>query len=826
MSDRKSASRDTAKRSSASRSSAGGRDAQTPERARRDPAAFRTRLTTAWAAALFALLVILFFHEVAVGGRTFVSPDATAPAGFARMGEQSITHDHVYPLWNPYVFLGMPSFASGSYNPYIYPPDWPVAVLQKVLPLPELTWMLLYYVLAGLGVFVLAREWGARAEAALLGGVAFVFAPNLVAVGSHGHGSQLVDSAYLPWMVWLASRWLRRGRLTDLAWLGLVGGFQLLRGHVQICFYTWVAIGVYAAIEWIAGLRGGRAAAVTGRVAAIAVAAGLAFGLAGFYNLPLSDYARQSIRGAGENGGVTRAYATQWSLGPYELPSVVVPGWVGFGGQTYWGDMPFTDYPNAYVGLVTLLLAIPACFAGGVTRAFALTIAIVALLVSFGRNFPVYGLLYDHLPLFNKFRIPVMIVLLFQLATALGLAWGWTALLDPESVPAARRAALGRVPLIVAIVCVAALLIGGLGRGAFETDYVATASAHRAASGAPYSGELGHEAYQQFAGDLVRAALLGLAAAALAWAAVRRKANAGVLSAAALVLLAVELWPVSGRVMQPAIGDVAQRNLELGKDDVTEFLVQQGDAGAFRILPFAEFQSNRYAGFGIASVGGYNAAKPKRIQDLIGAPERLQSPAWHRLLNVRYYVAPQALGEVPPTLELVHQGSQYVYKNALALPRATVVGHYAVVRPDTAILDSVQAGARDAAEWTYLADDPHLTLGPTAGATARITSYRLNDLAVDVTTPGPALLRLADQWSPDWTAAVDGRATPVLRADYLLRAVAVPAGAHHVTFRYAPAAVRRGLLLSLGSLVAVLLLFGLGWWQSRLRPASVVAEAA
>jgi hypothetical protein len=117
----------------------------------------------------------------------------------------------VYPLWNPYVFLGMPSFASGTYNPLIYPPDWPVAVLQKFLPLPELTWMLIYYFLAGFAMFLLAREWGASAEGGLLGAVAFVFAPNLVAVGSHGHGSQLVDSAYLPLMLWLATRWLRRG---------------------------------------------------------------------------------------------------------------------------------------------------------------------------------------------------------------------------------------------------------------------------------------------------------------------------------------------------------------------------------------------------------------------------------------------------------------------------------------------------------------------------------------------------------------------------------------------------------------------------------------
>src|SRR5437773_5792063 len=214
------------------------------------------------------------------------------------MGEQSLYHDHVYPLWNPYVFLGMPSFASGTYNPLIYPPDWPVAVLQKFLPLPELTWMLIYYFVAAFGMFLLAREWGARAEAALLAGAAFVFAPNLVAVGSHGHGSQLVDSAYLPVMLWLATRWMRRGGLSNLAWLALAGGFQLLRGHVQICFYTWIAVGLYTLTVWVAGLKSPEERRTrSARAAGVALGAVLAFGLAGFYNLPLQDYARYSIRG-------------------------------------------------------------------------------------------------------------------------------------------------------------------------------------------------------------------------------------------------------------------------------------------------------------------------------------------------------------------------------------------------------------------------------------------------------------------------------------------------------------------------------------------------
>jgi hypothetical protein len=781
-------------------------------------------LTTGWAAAIIALLVVVFFHQVALEGKTFVSPDTTAPVGFVRMGERSLDQDHVYPLWNPYVFLGMPSFASGAYNPLIYPPDWPLALVQKVIPLPDMSWMLLYYFIGGLGLFLLAREWGARPEGALLGAVGFVFAPNLVAVGSHGHGSQLVDSAYLPIMIWLATRWLRRGGLAHVAWLALAGGFQLLRGHVQICFYTWIAIALYAGVEWLGALRRpGDLPRVTARVIAVGAAAALAFGISGFYSLPLRDYARWSIRGSAEGGGVGMEYATQWSLAPFELPSMLVPGWAGFGGQTYWGAMPFTDYPNIYLGTIAVILAVPAFLAGGTARVFALTLGLFALLVSFGKNFPLYGLLYDHLPLFNKFRVPVMVVLLVQLAAALGTAWGASAVLDVQPSNARKPASVDRLLLGSAVVLGIALVVGGLGQDAWRGAYVGFALGHHGG----YSPELAGLAYQGFVSDLVRVALLGLLAVFAAWLARRGKLTVSVAGLALLVLMLAELWPVSARVMQPVIGDVVPHRMDAGRDDLVEFLEQAGPPGSFRILPLQEFQSNRFAGFGIASVGGAHAAKPRLFQDFYES-NFVDNLAWMRLLNVRFIVSGRPLQPLPPYLKPAHEGTGYAYENLVALPRATVVGAWRVVSPARAILDSVASGAHDPGSFTFLEREPGIAPGDVSGAKATIASYRLNDVTVEVTMPRPALLRLADLWYPDWGVTVDGRRAELLKADDLLRAVAVPAGRHRVVFRFESPAVRSGLMLSLASLAVVVALLGFGTLANRKPPpaGAVAAKAA
>jgi hypothetical protein len=258
-----------------------------------------------------------------------------------------------------------------------------------------------------------------------------------------------------------------------------------------------------------------------------------------------------------------------------------------------------------------------------------------------------------------------------------------------------------------------------------------------------------------------------------------------------------------------------------------DFLTAQGRWGAFRVLDTE--QGNRLAGFGIGTVNGYHAAKLRLFQDLRDG-QAMNNPRWLALLNVKYVVLPQPLepGQVPQFLRSVHEGSAVVYENLSAMPRVTVVDEYAVV-PDTghAAVDSVSFGVRDPRTFTYLTKAPGVPLGPVTGAVATVTHYGLHDVDIDVTTPGAGLVRLADQWYPDWKATVDGKPVEILRADHALRAVVVPAGHHAVQFRYSSASVSRGLAVSIGSMLAALLLLAAGTWLGRrVRPDTAPAEAA
>ena len=136
------------------------------------------------------------------------------------------------------------------------------------------------------------------------------------------------------------------------------------------------------------------------------------------------------------------------------------------------------------------------------------------ILIALGRYTPLYGFLYDHVPLFNKFRVPVMIVVLFQLATALGLAWGWSALLEGETPAAGKRGRASKLLLGTGAALVVALLIGLGGQGLFRASYEQLARAHQPQMPA----EAVAAAYQRFAGDLARVSFLGLLAVGLALA--------------------------------------------------------------------------------------------------------------------------------------------------------------------------------------------------------------------------------------------------------------------------------------------------------------------
>jgi len=798
-------------------------------------------------AALLVVLTIVLPGAV-LRGETFVSADAQNADVFAAVGDASLAKGH-YPLWNPYLFAGMPTFGSLAYVKFLYPPTALFNFLQQKLGFPPLTWLLAHLLVGGVGVAYLLSRWRLPVAALILGGLVWVMFPKVVAWGVLGHGSKLGAAMYLPWIVAWGWQVLDGRGARAVAITGLLLGLQFLRSHPQITYYTLLLLGWLAACNGVWPLsepsRAVSASIRWRRVALLGLAIAIGFAIGAIMLLPVHHYAGLSIRGqdTGGGGGAGFEYATNWSMAPAELSTFVLPSTAGFGKASYLGMMPFNDYPNYFGGLL-LSLAVLAWWTGR-RRLFGVLaiMSLLALLVSFGRHAPFYRLLYDLLPFFNKFRVPSMILIVPAFAVSILAALGAARL--------ARAADGDRPSRILSLILMAGggmLLLGGitgLGEGAF-TGNLRDLAAKGGKSAHP---DLLAAAWRLHTADLVRIGLILLAGGAALWYGVKKTVfrRRGLLWVLALLLL-VDLHGVDRRIVSPdrsllqvvagpdgratlaragAPGQPYRPTLGLFAPDPA-LPVLRAAVGHDRVWPLGQpALENRYLQEGLRSLGGYHAAKLASFEQV---RRRLNSerPAG----RIASWLAAQAVvleqplpAEAMPIVaelgfeldpEPLYSAATTVYRNRSALPRARLVSQYRLVEtlPQGGalgpFLDAIQAGQIDVAEQVLLEHDPQPRPQPPAtdGPLPSPVYVRdaLDEVVLRTAAPTATLLVLADMYAPGWRADIDGQPAEVLRADLILRAVAVPPGEHEVRFVYQDDSVRAGLAISLAGIGGVLLL--------------------
>jgi hypothetical protein len=813
--------------------------------------------------ALVAMLaaVAILYPEVVFEGKVFVSGDSQAAASYAAVGNQELAKGR-YPVWNPYLFCGMPSFGSMAFTPRVYPVNWIIKPIRRLFFLPEYSWLLFHSFATGLGVFLLLRDRGVGAAAAIAGGVLMIWMPNLVAVGANGHGSQACAVAYLPFALWFWDRfWRGQGVVINAAALALMLGFSMLRSHLQVSYYTYALVALHLVFfggwalidaarhrtpassplpgaiasrvrrDGASGWRGAFAeVGFAGSLLAVVVLVSLL--IAAVLYLPLHDYAQYSIRGASETGGLDYGYATNWSLHPSEMLTFLIPFSFGFGKDLYLGHMPFTDYPN-YLGLVVLAFAAVALFrVRGRWVAFLAFVALVATFVSFGKFFPVlYGPLFKFAPYFSKFRVPVMVLIVQQLAVILLFAIGLDHVLKSERARVRRWAVRG---LAVAGV---GLALAILSQGFWSEDFARGAASRVRATQDPAAQLMVARMAGGFlARDLIQLATIALllAAATFAFASSARMRPA-VFAGLVLVLGLADYYRVDRFILHPErfrqhdgyriIRDRSTLDRYTASDEMMEFLRRR--EGIFRVFPTdgldnpfgtAAFMSNRYMVFDIASVGGYHPAKLSAYDEFLRAlAVSLQNRRFHLLnmVNARYLVSGVRLPE-HPSLTPIWVGEDYegntraIYENADAFPRAWVAGAFTVATGDQA-LAMLAEGAVDLRHTAILARAPAVT--PVAGDSAEVTITRREprEMAMTVELDRPGLVVVSDAYYVDWKATVDGQPAEILRANHAFRALALGAGRHEIVLRYDASLLRKGATISVTT-VALTLLALLGAW--------------
>ncbi|MCK4305562.1 MAG: hypothetical protein KAY24_15095 [Candidatus Eisenbacteria sp.] len=295
-------------------------------------------------------------------------------------------------------------------------------------------------------------------------------------------------------------------------------------------------------------------------------------------------------------------------------------------------------------------------------------------------------------------------------------------------------------------------------------------------------------------------------------------------AAAALIFLIIvaDLWVIDRKFYNPVPRQ--QSEVILQEDEVVRFLKSQ--EGPFRIAPLTKegFGSNRYAAFGIESVGGYQPAKLRIYDDLIQSGALTTLPVLS-MLNVRFILTDQnmeASGLLLASAARSLSGKTvYIHENPLVMPRAWFVRELRNWPDAKILLSQMRAPEFDPARTAYVYHE-EMTELPDSLSSGEVLSFEVGthhqQAQVRVTGPGPGLLVMSEiAYPPGWIATVNGEETPLLRVNHVLRAIKLPPGEHLIEVRAVSRARRAGVLASRFSALLVLLLIAAGCVGKRLK---------
>ena len=735
------------------------------------------------------------------------SDQYVAGYGFRHFAADYWKTHHAVPLWNPFIFGGMP-FVGGMHGDIFYPTAW----LRWILPTSTAMNLgfALHLVVAGVAMYALLREFRTGWAAAVTGGVAYQLTGLVASLVSPGHDGKLFVSALAPLLFLALVRGVRHRSIAGFGATALLIGLAL-HGHPQMTYYLLIAAAIWALylLFWDeAGPRGGERWRIIG-LGALAVALGMA--IYAVQAMPFAAYIPFSPRAEGGPSSGWE-YATGFGFPPSEVFSTFYPEINGIL-DNYTGGNGLKHHTE-YLGVVVMLLAF--CGLGGRERRRERLvlggIGLLFLLVAFGGHTPFYRLWYEIMPRMKQVRAAGMAFYLVALPIAVFAGFGASRLFRGE-IPV-RRILIGAGIFA---------LIGLLGAvGALTGLAMATAHPQLVDRVVLNSAEI-----QQ--GGL-RLLLIAVLAGAVLWAIATSRLR-GALAAAALIgVVTADLWSVERRFFH---FDGTTEQL-FGDDALTSRMKQaplpfrvwdpKGRYGELEVYP-----GSWLMGAGVPQLLGYHGNEMRNFDELLGGKniwENQVNVALLQLFAVRFVTMAkplaipgfhQVLGPLPTTpgrqavLYEVDTVPPYarLLSGAVKVPEAQVAG--VVLDPRFPVLSVAVYGDSAPVTPDSLGEVP-----APATATPRVAAWEPGRMRIGIEgrDQRPLYLVLGENWYKDWRATIDGADAPVLRAQHTLLSVVVPPGAREVAFEFRSPEFARGKLISLVAILVALAMIVL----PRLRP--------
>lgn len=812
---------------------------------------------------LFAIISFAYFFPADTEGRVIYRHDASAGAGAGQEASQYRNSTGEITRWTNSIFGGMPTYQmSPSYNS-----TSSLSTLENIyhLYLPEYVW---YLFASMLGFYILLRAFDFRQSLSALGSVIWAFSSYFLIIIAAGHIWKVMALAYIPPTI--AGLVLAyRGKYL---WGGIVTAiflaFQIDANHVQMSYY-FIPVMVFMAIAYLVqAIREKQLARFGKATAAVIVGAvlGICMNVSNLYHT--YEYQKESMRGKSElvkkntanqtNSGLDRDYITAWSYGVGETWSLLVPNIKGGASEPlsqnetamkkanneyyqlyqqigqYWGEQPGTSGP-VYVGAFVLMLFILGLFiVKGPMKWALLAATILSILLSWGRNFMGFtDFFIDYVPMYSKFRTVASILVVAEFTIPLLAMLALKKIVDEPEILTKK---IKFVYVSLALTGGVALLFAVMPQ-MFFSNFVSTSEMQALRQGIPAEqlppilDNLKEMRIAMLTSDAWRSVVIIAIGTLMLLLFKAKKLKAQYMIGGIAILCIIDLWQIDKRYLNDDLFVESSQRVMPQQKTTTDVAILQDKSLDYRVLNFASntFNENETSYYH-KSIGGYNAAKLRRYQELIEAyisPE-MQSgfnviakaggdmskvdgnkvfPVLN-MLNAKYFILPLQQGQTMPL------------KNPYAYGNAWFVDNMKYVDNANEELDGIKA--LDLRHQAIADKKFSAVLGASAqqDSTSKVTmtSYAPNELKYDVQSAKGGIVVFSEIYYPEWTATIDGKPAEVGRANYVLRALQVPAGQHKIVLSFFPKSIdvtESVAYSAFGVLVLAILLIVFLDWRKR-----------
>jgi len=803
----------------------------------------------------FAIIAIFFgicffYLTPSFQGKTFAQNDVTRAQSTQKEIMDYRAKDTTI-LWTNQVLGGMPTFQLWASYPYNVTTEI-FRYVKAVFPDPVAILLILMCGAYFLFCVLKLNPWLAAA-----GAVAVAFSSYNIIYMVAGHTNQAYAIAFFAPIIAGILLTLRGNYLTGASLTALFLALEIRSNHIQMTYYLLIAIIILVIVELFNAVKTKTTASFLKSLAYLAAATVLALAVNASILWSTYEYGKESIRGQSNltqhttepSNGVTKDYAYEFSEGVGEVFTILVPNVYGGGGLTpliddshitkaltdngvapdqaqqfaqqmsstyYWGEKTFTEGPWYFGAAICLLFVFGLIIVKDRIKWWLLGTVVLAILLSFGRNWPlVSDLFFNYFPLYNKFRAVESILVIASLCFPI-LAF----LAIKEVINAKDKAPLFK-KLLLAFYIVGGLtliicLVPGLFFSFKSSNHQAIVDqltqAFRGNSGAASSvaNALVQDRESLARSDAFRSLLFIVIAFGLLWAFIKQKINVTVLSVAFLLITLIDMWQVDKRYLNENSYRDAQEMGPPQPRQVDQFVLRDQDPD-FRVIDLSQdLLKDGYSPFFYKSIGGYSAARLKRYDELIQT--QFAKSVNHDvldMLNTKYIIS-----QDPKTQQVAMQRNNTACGNVWFVKSIKYADNADQEMQAITTFDPKNVAIVDK-QYRGLIDEKHLAID--TSATITLTHYNPDHMVYQSGSTTSQIAVFSEiYYNKGWKMLIDGKEQPYFRADYVLRAAQIPVGNHKIEFIFHPASYYTGEGISLvASILLVLGLGGAGYAESK-----------